>query len=345
MLTTISIDEWASFIDNLPNKMIFHHPGWLLTLTQTYQFPLQIVGWFENGTLLSALPMMQVRTLKGAKRYVSLPFTDFFEIPAVSPDARTNLLKEMIGTFSDNSRGIEIRDFVSDDTCWQPSQSDWLHTIELGGSMDALVKKFSSNHRKSLGVASKRGAEPRILTDEQSVRDFYQLHVKTRKRKGLPVQSQRFFELIYQHLIQAGHGGVVGVYTQNQMIAGGLFLTYGDVLTLKFNASDSDFLHLRPNHLVYYETISWGSEHGYRYVDCGKTAISNQGLRLFKLGWGAVEKPLFYSHYGNNPAGQPSVSVETEQVSGLFRYLSWLIKISPTFVCRGAGELFYRFLS
>jgi len=345
MLTEISMDEWEKLVDHLPDKMVFHHSGWLLTLSETYHFPLHIIGYKENGRLLSALPMMQVRSLRGEKHTVSLPFTDFLSVPAVTPEARTNLLQEIGSAPGNHWEKLEIRDHITDNRSWHLVQSDWLHMIDLSGDMTVLEKRFSSNHRKSLAVAKKRGAEPRISTDEKSVHDFYALHVKTRKRKGLPVQPKRFFDKIYQHLIQGGHGGIVGVYTQNQMVAGGLYLTYGDVMTIKFNASDSDYLHLRPNHLVYYELMRLGMSQGYKQLDWGKTAVSNEGLRQFKLGWGAVEKPLFYSHLGTNTAEGTTEYDETAQVGGLLRYVSWVIKVSPAFVCRWAGELFYRYLS
>ena len=52
------------------------------------------------------------------------------------------------------------------------------------------------------------------------------------------------------------------------------------------------------------EAIRWGCEHGMRTLDFGRTHWGQEGLRSFKLAWGAEERELRYRHLGGVPAGR-----------------------------------------
>ena len=187
--------------------------------------------------------------------------------------------------------------------------------------------------------ATQTGCEIRIRKDAGGLRDFYRLHIMTRKRMGLPVQPWRFFDNIQHQIIDDGHGFVIGSYLDEQCIAAVVCVHWGDVLTGKFNASDAQHLSLHPNHLVYWEMIRWGVEHGFKTVDLGKTDIANEGLRRFKLSWGAEERILIYSHLNTSD----KLKKESDLTHGLMDRVSHVIRVGPDMFCRGIGEVFYRF--
>jgi CelD/BcsL family acetyltransferase involved in cellulose biosynthesis len=93
-------------------------------------------------------------------------------------------------------------------------------------------------------------------------------------------------------------------------------------------------LPLRPNALLLSTAIRWGCEQGYRMLDFGKSHLGNSGLRAFKSGWGATEVPLTYSFLSSRPAESGRAR--------LLPLLQAVIRHSPAFVCRAAGQLFYK---
>ena len=106
-------------------------------------------------------------------------------------------------------------------------------------------------------------------------------------------------------------------------------------LVAKYAASSQDAWGLRPNDLLFWTAIKWGCENGYTVFDWGRTDIANAGLREFKRGWGATEVPLVYSGLPNPP---------NEVTSGLLMHgMNSVIRKSPTWVCRAAGEVLYRY--
>jgi lipid II:glycine glycyltransferase (peptidoglycan interpeptide bridge formation enzyme) len=77
-------------------------------------------------------------------------------------------------------------------------------------------------------------------------------------------------------------------------VAGAIFFQSGDRAIFKYGASDDSFQHLRGANLVMWEAIKWHAHHGAKKLHLGKTSIANEGLRKFKLGWGAEEQKIEY---------------------------------------------------
>ena len=80
--------------------------------------------------------------------------------------------------------------------------------------------------------------------------------------------------------------------------------------------------------------IEWATEQGYATFDFGRTDPDNPGLVQFKDSWGAQARPLEYTSVGR--AGYQSRS-------SAHAILAPLIRRSPVAVCRGVGEVLYRF--
>ena len=124
------------------------------------------------------------------------------------------------------------------------------------------------------------------------------------------------------------------VYWGELPIAGAVFLTSGRTVVYKYGASEPAFWHLRPNHLIFWDAIRWSCENGFAAFDFGRSDFENQGLRNFKSGWGAVERPLVYTTVGGKLP-----RVERLRRASL---LPLLIRKSPLWLCRAIGEATYR---
>jgi CelD/BcsL family acetyltransferase involved in cellulose biosynthesis len=114
-----------------------------------------------------------------------------------------------------------------------------------------------------------------------------------------------------------------------------VFLHHRGVLTYKYGASDAHALPLRPNNLLFWEAIRWGCENGMECLDLGRTDIGQEGLRAFKLAWGAEEEELVYTHLGT---GRP----RTADRGRLGRALSAGLRRTPPITSRIVGEALYR---
>ena len=67
-----------------------------------------------------------------------------------------------------------------------------------------------------------------VVRNRQAVDEFYQLHVETRRRHGLPPQSASFFRNIYEHILKPGVGFIVLAQHRSRTIAAAIFFHFGN---------------------------------------------------------------------------------------------------------------------
>ncbi len=84
---------------------------------------------------------------------------------------------------------------------------------------------------------------------------------------------------------------------QSVPVAGAVFFKFGRKGLFKFGASDRSLQRLRANDLVMWSAIEELVRQGAESLHFGRTSICNEGLRRFKLGWGAEEDRIHYLTY------------------------------------------------
>ena len=139
--------------------------------------------------------------------------------------------------------------------------------------------------------------------------------------------------------ITNGLGSVLIVEVSGQPIAAAVLLAWNGTVIYKFGASDASRWSLRPNHLLFWHAIRAACEQGYRWFDFGRTDIGQEGLRNFKLSWGAVEEPLLYGTLGGKPGSAPTAGGMAT------RMLGPVIRHGPLLLSRAFGETLYRYVA
>jgi len=331
-----SSNSWAKYVDSFSHSNIFHHPAWVSLLSECYgyrAFALTLVD--GRDSVIAGLPMLDVNSFLTGRRWVSLPFTDYCQ-PLVSDPSELGNLAERIGKLSLEPKNppIEIR-WQLPGTPNNHSVSHFVqHTVNLDQDIELISKSLHRTQRQNIKTAEKNGIEIIHGENLEHLVTFFKLHCLTRQRQGVPVQPWRFFKLLFEKIIKQGNGFILLANKDGHSLAAGLFLNWHQTLCYKYAASDDKDQDLRPNHLLTWSAMNWGSEHGFKVFDFGRTEIENEGLRTFKCRWGAQETPLNYSVFSSK-APKPS--------SGkMMSTMNRIIKNSPMWVCQMAGELFYK---
>ena len=190
-------------------------------------------------------------------------------------------------------------------------KSFYHHEVPLGPDYEAVAARFRQNAKRDIKRAAREGIEVHRGTGRAELDAFYELHLRTRQRQGVPTQPRRFirrFERLFEH----GLGFVLVATAEGTPAAAAVYLTCGQTLTYKYGASSVQFLKRRPNHAVFAESIRWGCANGMTTLDLGRTDLDNDGLRAFKVGWGGEERVLAYSSLStkakSSGGGIPSVA-------------------------------------
>lgn len=329
--------SWERFLMRHPQATVFHAPAWARVIGETYGFRPRYLVAREGSEIVAGIPLFQVN----GSRLIGLPFSDLCP-PLLDDDATGRALLEAAkrAASSDGVHTLELRGGALDLEAhgFTRAAAYLHHEMPLDAPVETLIGRFRANTRQHVRQAERAGLTVRVTRAPEDMERFYALNVATRKKHGLIPQPRRFFQNIQRHVIDEGAGFLMLCEQEGRTIAADLQLVFKDTLVGKYNASDARFLHLRPNHLLMQRTVELGASLDYRSIDLGRCELENEGLRRFKLGWGATETPL--SYYCYPPAGAASAA---ERTRGARRLLGLFVRFAPDWALRQAGALLYRY--
>lgn len=292
------IPGWDERLARHPDATVFHTAAWARLLSETYGYkPLYFVA-SEEDQLVALLPFLEIRSWLTGTRGGSLPFTD--ECAPILPESMPfdDAAREVISrAVSRRWSTVEFRGRVPGMEHLPASAEYLAHDLDLTPGEDALFSRFRSNVQRNIRKAEKSGIS--VVSDPTpgGVREFYRLNCLTRREHGLPPQPMRFFENLQAQILGKGYGTLMLARYEGRVIAGALFLRFAGKAVYKYGASDRRYQELRPNNLIFRESIRKLSRKGVRTLSFGRTDLHHEGLRQFKLSWGAAEKPLRYVKY------------------------------------------------
>ncbi len=324
---------WRDFTAGHPDASPFHLPAWAALIADCYHFEAFVLAVRdENGELAAGLPTVAVDLPFSRERWVSLPFTDTCPIlvrPNVSLD---DAVRAISGYVDAGDRDLEVRSPLPALDGLYPIEVGYQHVLSLPG--DPADLHVQRNFRQHRNQAKSRGVTVTRSATADDVATFYRLQTLTRRRLGVPVQPRRWFELVLNGMFAIGHGFVATAVLDDKPIAACLYLTHNRTIVAKYSASDPDRKDTGASHLIHWEVMSAACAEGFHTYDLGRADPDAKGLRVFKTRMGADETPLFYTHIARNPPDgkRPSGGELSRRV----------IRRSPPWVCRAAGEALYR---
>jgi hypothetical protein len=319
--------DWDALVATHSRSTVFHGSGWARVLAESYGHVPVYICRFDEGRLVEALPLMEVSSWWKGRRGVSLPFTDSCG-PICEPNADgRELYQEAVNCGRQRRwKYLECRNF---DPAWdraKPSLEFYGHVIDLGVGADRLFKGMDSSIRRGVRKAEAAGLKVEFHSDAESMRVYYELHCQTRRRHGLPPQPFRFFENIQRHMMGPGKGFVAISKFEGQPASAAVFSNFA-------------MQQHRPNNLMMWESMRRCAEEGSTSLNLGRSSLSNDGLRRFKLGLGGVEQKLQYAKYD---------FVSKQFVADVDRVEGWFNRVfsrMPLPMLRLAGASLYPHLS
>jgi CelD/BcsL family acetyltransferase involved in cellulose biosynthesis len=329
--------RWEKFVARHPGATPFHRPEWARLVADCYGFCAFVITTTDAaGEILAGLPVVEVRHIRGEPKWVSLPFTDYCP-PLVSAREEEAGLVCAVRRAAETAgiRRVEVRAPLAGTT---PVSTAYRHGIALDSDPATVYAALPSKTRTHIRQAERRGLTIRQAAELEDLTDiFYRLHLRTRRRQGVPVQPRRFFRMLWESVISTGLGLVFIAEASAQPVAGGVVLAWNRTMIGKFIASNEEAWSLRPNNLIVWHAIRAGCEWGCQWFDFGRTDAGNEGLRAYKRSWRAVEEPLVYGTLDAGPEPAPAGNGRTGQV------LASVIRHGPLVLCRAVGEALYRY--
>ncbi|HBG46047.1 MAG TPA: hypothetical protein DDW94_03565 [Deltaproteobacteria bacterium] len=332
--------NWDSFVSSCDGSTVYHHSAWHKAIELTYGIKPLYLLMILKGQISAAMPAASIKGILSGSRLVSYPFSDVCG-PVFKGHEEENFL-DQIARMQDNPYGsIELRTSVKKPIRGFSAYDNYVNfSLKLTNDTEKLIASFHKDCvQRQIKKAFRAGIEAFEGTSINDLRDFYGLHVMTRKRQGAPVQPFSFFKNLWNTLSPYGLVFLIMVRKRGRAASGALCLRFRDTVYYKFGATDERYFRDGAGQLALWSAIKKASDEGYGVFDFGRTYIGNRGLMDFKTRWGASATPLYYIQSPERKAVLKDEGAHPARIAGAF------LRIIPGFSNRILGRLFYRYLA
>jgi Uncharacterized protein involved in methicillin resistance len=301
--------EWRDFVEKEGRAGIWHTIEWRDILVNEYHFkPKYLMARNDNG-ICGILPIFQIKSPITGNRVVSLPFSYHCGPVATSDEAYLALIEESQKISDDlGCKYVEMKmlEKLSDTVVSEGELIENLYfntsILDLSANPDDNWKKLDSRRtRWAINKAVRSEVHIRTETDSNDLKQHHKLKIQTRKKHGSPAPSLKFFKSIMDSFEEKGMVKLWVAEHENNVISTLMFYTYKDVVMPAYIASDDAYNSLMPNNLLYWRSIEWGCNNGFKYFDFGRTEPNNETLLSFKGKWGCNNFKIPYYYYPEQP--------------------------------------------
>lgn len=340
MVDPLSRPDWNALVATFPESTIFHSANWARVLAESYGFTPSYFALLEKGVLRGCIPVVAVESTLMGRRGVSVSFADNCGSLVRSSSDFFRLFHWAVQYGRKHGwRFVEFRGepFLKG----EPSCETFIHhQIELSPDEVVMQGRLRESTARNIRKAVREGVEVEFSNSLQGVMEYYRLHCLTRRRHGLPPQPRHFFKKLHEQVIAQGLGITALARYRGGSVAGIVCLCFGRNALYKYGASDETYQNLRANNLLLWETMKRCGQEGYRSFSLGRTELDNEGLLVFKNGWGAETAPIDYHRYD---LALDSFRGEERQRSLSYIYMKKMLRRMPIGILRGIGTVLYKY--
>jgi hypothetical protein len=280
----------------LPGAGIFHTAAWAGVLHRAYGFQTRmLLAEDPLGAVMAAVPVTTLRRWPRRPRAVSQPYADECGVAGRTPEScdfvysasREHALRA--GCLHWELRGAGAPAGTAASTVF------FGHRLQLEPAESGCPAAAAPSVRRAIRQAERAGVSVEFGSGEELLRRFHALYQQTRRRHGAPPAPWRFFGALRSEVLAKGNGFTAVATRAGEDLAGAVFLISGATALYKYGASNPAHHHLRPNHLVMARAAGRCARAGCTTLDFGRTAPRAEGLRRYKLSWGAIERLVTYT--------------------------------------------------
>lgn len=331
--------RWGEFVANEPRASVFHQPGWLQALAQTYGYkPFVVTNSHAGAPINEGIVFCGVSSWMTGSRVVSLPFSDHCE-PLISCEDQLSAYMNWAQNECDHEsyKYLELRPLTwsdSPDPLLASSQSYYLHTLDLTASLENIFGRFHKDSvQRRIKKAEKEKLSFEVGRTEQFVEEFYGLQLMTRRRQLTLPQPLTWFHSLAKCM---GEQLQIWLARKNGVaVAALLTLRHQSKVVYKYGCSNENFHYLGGMPFLFWQLIQQSKSMGAIELDFGRSDLNDEGLVRFKDRFGTKKKLLKYFRYSPTGKKQVESASDSSKVRQIISYL-------PYTVCRAAGSILYK---
>lgn len=284
--------EWDAFAEATPGAGLGHAAAWHRVLREGYGLaPEYLAAREAGGGLAGILPLVPFRGLSGRLELVSLPFLDTAGVLAASPAAESALRDAALARAREiGALGLELRQLAPLAAGPPPGELSRVDLVlALEASEEAQWKGLPAKVRNQTRKAEREGLVLGEGGPEDLLDGFYAPFLRNMRDLGSPVHARRFFGAA-----AAAFGPRLRFVTTTlggRSVGGLVAIEFAGAVTVPWASTLREERQRCPNNQIYWEALRWSIARGARLFDFGRSPRGS-GTHGFKVGWGAVERPL-----------------------------------------------------
>ncbi len=289
-LTGADVEKWDEYVFNARDGNPFQLSGWRAVIQKCYGYPSWYLVAWEGGQIMGVLPLFRVASKLVGTSITSLPRGICAEKPTA---ARALLERAKDITRAADATCLVIRDSPhcwGDELGWRDDCS--VSVRELPDDSQVLRKQLKRQIRQHITKAEVFRVQTDVGTDY--VDEFYSTFCELLHEKGVPVFSRAFLDAVVEELRDQF---LITTARLNGKVIGAIFhLTLRDTMFAVWGGAPSRYQEFRPNHALWWESMRYAVDNGYRYLDMGRS-LRGSGSEAFKGRWGSITSLVYRLYF------------------------------------------------
>ncbi len=292
--------EYTNFLLNNSDSNIYHTIEWKEVLEKYFNFdPYYLIARNNENQIKAILPLFYLKNLCG-KRLDSIPFSTYGGV--LGNDRYVEFLVKKIFEINDKlkCKYIIIRQHPTryselfEQIGMKKIVDRWNHMLPIKDPKE-LWNEIDKSNRNSIRQAINHNVKVELISDIDTLSDFYEMEFLTRKKFGDPTPHISFYQTIWKKMRKKGYVKVFIAKYNSVSIASSMIFNFNNNVVYAFANSDPKYLKLRPNNLILWKIIEWSFNKGCSSLDMGSTLIGSKGLFSFKSSFNPVN--IQYAHF------------------------------------------------
>lgn len=299
--------QWDMYVNQCSQATVFHLTGWKDVMVDTYGLRSHYLLARNKDQFLGGLPLLHVNSRLSGHYLTSMPggicAQDEETAQALIEQAKA-LVKTTGAKYlhlRDSHHEWNLPDFITGaDHC--------TFIAELSDCPTTMWKKIDRRVRQHIRKAIKDGLN--IKFGPEHLEEFYRVYSKAMRDMGTPTFGLKFFHNVLKKFPNLF--STIMVYQGDRLLGGILIAFFQDTIYTTWWGMLRQHYKLRSCHILHWETLKFGCEQGYHYVDLGRSSWDS-GTFKFKSRWPAEPKPLYQQCYLQGISDPPAVGNEMEE--------------------------------
>lgn len=298
--------KWDEYVYSAAQATVYHLASWKDVMEKAIGHETHYLFAREGDQILGALPLVHIRSRLSGHFLTSMPGG----ICAQGDQAAAALVeraKELVKTSKAKYLILRNGHHKWDVPELVTNEDHCTLVVKLSKDPEQVWRRTKKRARQLTNKAIK--AEVEVVTGLGFLDDFYPAYSQAMRDTGTPTLGLRFFRNVAAQF--PAHFNLMTVRHDRQILGGGFMAPFKDTVYCTWGGMLRPFYDLRPNHLLYWETLKYGCENGFQWVDLGRSRWDS-GTFVFKMNWGAEPRPLYQQYYLNGISRPPAVGSSRE---------------------------------